>query len=326
MSQIRRWQYPQQAAIDPSVLGLPDQDPPQLDKWFQPFSEPMQHRARPYSFAALIIASGAIFTGEPITLDKWLALWPNRIGPALEGPAAQPYFALDPTPVTPSEEIAIEWTQPWPEPRAAPRLGADLQQSFAIDPVALSIPEDIQTDRWLFAWSEPVREPLRLPVAMQTAFTVDDPAPPPEPPPPPPVVDAPTATMAFLFDGGHWQYPSFAALVIEPTDLPIPETITVDKWWRPASEPVRVRARLATASQAALFVDLETLALQEHPSIDKWGQPLNQPPRGHVMPLWSFPALMFVGEPGDFPPPPPPSEGVVEEGFMVNVARWLRNR
>jgi hypothetical protein len=56
------------------------------------------------------------------------------------------------------------------------------------------------------------------------------------------------------------------------------ETIDPDKWWQPASEPVRVRPRLATAAQQA-WAAAARLIPDEEINPDKWWQPASEPVR-----------------------------------------------
>lgn len=195
------------------------------------------------------------------------------------------------------------------------------RRSLVVEFIELEVPdaaeETITLDKWFQAWVEPVAAKQQLLAAAQEAVAFDE--------TPVSIEDAAESTSQppqfFIYARGRWQYPSFAALVLEPGDLAPPEEITLDKWWQPASEPARAFSR---SPELAWFGDAEALTRPETVSLDKWSQPWpDQPVRGKPSLTWSFPSVAFV-EP-IVPEPPAPTENVLQEGFLANLGRLIRN-
>jgi hypothetical protein len=61
-----------------------------------------------------------------------------------------------------------------------------------------------------------------------------------------------------------------------------PEVLTLDKWFRPFSEPVRIPARLGTGSQQFLVL-VKAAPFGETNTEDRWHQPWSEPRRDHVV-------------------------------------------
>jgi hypothetical protein len=104
-----------------------------------------------------------------------------------------------------------------------------------------------------------------------------------------------------------FQYQVSAAPVFTPTA----ETVTVDKWWQPLSEPVRVKAGLATPLQQSLAL-VKAAPFPETVSIDRWLLPFSEPVRikpgllvdaqrevgyANIQPLVSFGWFNWLNEP-----------------------------
>lgn len=66
--------------------------------------------------------------------------------------------------------------------------------------------------------------------------------------------------------------------VTDPTSMTVGETITPDKWWRPAEQP-QIRRRYFPQQQTTGTLDPTALTLQESINLDKWFSPTYQPYR-----------------------------------------------
>ena len=172
-------------------------------RWHQPFGEPRLAAFTAGRMAVAPIASGVTF--NPLSL-------PNANAQA-------DYYSL-------------KFSEPV---RVKPGLNAALQQSFTVDPTALTRPESVTVDRWLLPLAEPVRVPKRLAEASQRFFEFQ----------PTPIIDIgwfaplsePKREKPRLGEGLQ-QY-----LALHPTPV-----IKID-WFIPMSEPVRQKVGLRSTYQ-----------------------------------------------------------------------------
>lgn len=233
------------------------------DRWHQQLSEPVRFRMLPAMAAVLAIASGQVFSPDPIENDdpSTFEIWrpfhdPVRVRPELAA-RLQQTAALTHAP--PFEETVLEdkYHQALSEPivKSRPRLAEALQQTSAFTHAA-PYEETVSFDRWLYALSEPVRVPPRLIVAAQEAN--------------------------WLVQGG-----SFA------------ETVLIDKYLYRFNEPVRLPPRLHAAQNPHLFY---RVAGNIVPLPDNYWRPLNEPVRlprrvqvGGQPDLFYRPGVIFTG-------------------------------
>ncbi len=256
-----------------------------VDRWFQPLSEPVRRSAGILAAAALL-ASGAVFVAEPsdfpappetITLDKWFVELSRPTLPPLPrqaaGEAAPPAF------FGPEVTSLDKWFQPFSEPvRVKPPLPIAAYPSTWDDPDALTQPEATSLDKWYMPLSEPV---LPLPPRQIAGES------------------SPTGFPSFLTGPGpfaiEWWTPlsepvlprsSHAAIVASGENhaneiLPTPgiETITLDKWFQPLSEPVRTTPPLSVGAMPSFEMDADSLTRPEATTLDKWFIPFSEPVR-----------------------------------------------
>ena len=109
--------------------------------------------------------------------------------------------------------------------------------SYVIDSDALTQPETTSLDKWFVELSEPLRTKSPLPVgAVPTLVESLE-----------PIItlilgwDVPLSEPIFIIDPTTPLKPSF---FIDPEALTLPEVTTLDKWFTPLSEPVRIGDRL----------------------------------------------------------------------------------
>jgi hypothetical protein len=204
-----------------------------VDKWFTPASEPV--RARPglggqhqRPFEAV---KGAPFP-EAVTLDRWLA--------SLSEPVRQK-IGLSPS----SAQSSLAFVE------AAP------------------FPETVTLDRWQVALSEPARRRLSaLQIGQPAAFFYLV-----------PVSGSGVGAVpsgSFATPRVQWfQYQISTA--VPPTTA---ETITADKWWASLSLPTRRGGLAVNHQQPAAYVGAAPFG--ESVSIDRWLQPYSEPVRVRV--------------------------------------------
>ena len=250
-----------------------------VDKWYQPLSEFLYRVKR--SAAALepasVIDADQLTRPEETLVSKWVPQTnePVRLKDRLLTALQEAYFPdADLSEVPPEEEITLDkYWQPlgepvWVKPRASEF------PPHSIDSNALTQSETTTVDRWWRELSEPVRvkarlhESLQLPVVadlfVEEVITLDkwyaalsEPV----------LVKAPLPIGSIphvSFDVGvvvpifsDWFVPLSAPffvidpttplkayLFIDPVALTLPETITIDKWYVPLEEPVRLGDRL----------------------------------------------------------------------------------
>ncbi len=258
---------------------------------------------------------------EPVRTKKPLAI------------GSIPSLELDPFPRPPPVGIdLLRWLRPLSEPvRENDESHASRIPSWWIDRLQLTLPERTQLDKWYSPLSEPVRESKPLPIGSYPHWWMDPVAkleleilrwfaPLSEPVREIPIV--PAALMPF------WVMDADIAAVP-------PEIITMDKWFRELSEPVRVKTPLNTALQY-WEIDRLQLTLPERTQLDKWYSPLSEPVRSKKpLPLGAIPSWEFDPFPLPFIPGldlfrwyRPPSEPVRERDKVhaARVPAWWIDR
>ena len=259
---------------DTEGLTLPEVT--SLDKWFSPLSEPV--RVQPKSLAGLL--SGATYEGEPSDVEPlaefmgWFRGLDEPVLPLVLPVAHYPatFFEQEVSELDPSAE-QLAWYVPLTDPTLPkPRVVEFL--AFTIDTEGLAQPEVTSLDKWWRELSEPVRTQPRSLAALISGETKVD-----EPSDLDPVaerfewyrdLDLPTLPKVRVAE--------FTAFVIDAELLTLPETTTLDKWWRELSEPVRVKARFLEALQLHIITDI-TFDIAEIITLDKWYTPLDEPVR-----------------------------------------------
>lgn len=292
----RLFQYPPIA--EPVFVPVPPQEEIFLDKWFQPFSEPV----RPIVFATALLLTSTVFSVLPIVPVDALTLIqtePDKITTLLYQSRAEPVFV----PVEEAEVELDKWFQPLSlPPRPLPALEVAMQQSLAIAEDTLALPENITLDKYFQPLSEPVRRVAFTDAVLATSLAI------------------PETALALPADikVSSWTQPlslpvpSKAALptalqqslAIDPTALGLPEDVKVASYVPPLSEPVPAKARLATASQQSLALDELTLGLPENITVDKYFVALSEPVR--LVPHAQPESWFYAAEPSVWPAEEPP--------------------
>jgi len=113
------------------------------------------------------------------------------------------------------------------------------------------------------------------------------------------------------------------AFSIDPLALTQPELTTVDRWFRPLSEPVRVGRRLGAAHRPAFFgpAEFPAYALGPGPVGLEWFTALAQPlilPAPRAPWLWPFESARSIEIPSALISEPPP-----ERTFSTSELRTL---
>jgi hypothetical protein len=308
------------------VEAAPFAEATTVDRWQRPFSEPVrtrnfgvQYQQSPQFIYVSFTGSGvgAVPTGfnsqpriqsfqyqtvakpafvppsESVTVDKWyIPLSTKPDGGFASIDTSADFIAIE----TVSED---RWHQPWSEPvRTKPGLWAGNQQTLAY--VRFPVADTITLDKWFRPPSEPVRSRsfgVQYQQSPQFIFVS--------------VTGSGVGAVPTGFSDQpriqSFQYQVSAAPVFTPTT----ETITVDKWWQPLAEPVRVKAGLAAPLQQSLAL-VKAAPFPETVSIDRWLLPLSEPVRikpglladtqrevgyANIQPLVSFGWFNWLNEP-----------------------------
>ncbi len=222
-------------AIDTEGLTLPEVT--SLDKWFAPFSEPV--RVQPTSLAGLL--SGAVYEGNPSDVEplaETLAWYTPLSEPVLVKARTSEFPAsfVDSDALTDAEATTIDrWWRELSEPvRVKARFHEALQRHAILDPFGVEV---ITLDKWYAPLGEPVltKAPLPIGAVPHVSFDVGVLA------PIFPDWFVPLSTPFFVIDPTT---PLKAYLFIDPVALTLAENITIDKWYVPLEEPVRIGDRL----------------------------------------------------------------------------------
>lgn len=209
-----------------------------LDKWWQPLSEPDKTKKRASEFPHFVTDSEALTLPEVTTLDKWYRNLdePIRVQPrSLAGLLSGAVYEGELSDVEPLAEFMgwfVELSVPTlPKPRVVEF------PAYVIDTEALTLPETTSLDKWFVELSEPLRtKPPLSAGAIPTLIESLEPI----------IIlvlgwDVPLSEPIFIIDPTTPLKPSF---FIDPEALTLPEATTLDKWFTPLSEPVRIGDRL----------------------------------------------------------------------------------
>lgn len=222
--------------MDYDLLTRPEQS--QVDKWFRPLSEPLfvmaplPMGARPFHW--LDPFPRPFVPSEIITMDKWYRSLSEPLFDKAPLPVEVPYWSMDADALTRAETTLLsKWYRPLSEPLfAVPPLPSATKPFFWYDPVS-RLEEDII--RWYWPLSEPPAHliPARTEAALVPHFWMDQEAKLEVdrmrwwPPFSEPVREVPVNPAALM-----------PVWVIDPFQLTLPEVTTLDKWYRPFSEPM----------------------------------------------------------------------------------------
>ncbi len=258
------------------TVGLTQPEVTSLDKWFSPFSEPV--RVQPTSLAGLI--SGAVYIGEPSDVDPTaieLAWFKGLDGPVL--PLVLPialypttFFENEVSELDPSAE-RLAWYVDLSTP-TLPKIRVAEFPAFITDVERLTRPETTTLDRWWRELSEPIRtQPISLAALISGEVQIGEPS----------DLDPVAEQLAWYRNLDLPTLPKprvaeFPPFIIDVEALTLPEVTTLDKWWQPANEPVRVKARFLEALQLHVITDI-TFDIAEIITLDKWYMPLVEPVR-----------------------------------------------
>jgi hypothetical protein len=210
------------------------------DKWHQPWSEPV--RTRRFSTAEQQTLAWGIAAPQPevITEDKWHQPWSDPVRTRKLATAQQQFLAW--SGFTPEVITEDKWHRPWLDPvRVRPKVVFQQDSAWAAPTIITA--EVVTEDKWYQPWAEP-----RF-VKSKTAFQEDL------------FWSATTATAveptiitsqvvfprSIIYEDLSWAPPT-------PTAA---EVVTQDKWYRPLSEPVRIR-QLAVAQRQDLIWSTHT--------------------------------------------------------------------
>ena len=128
---------------------------PQLDKWFQPASEPVRE---PDPLPSGAMQSFAIGSLDSNTFQPPFSWVPQGAGPVFGGRLTQYQGRAEPLFTEPAPEIPLDsWWQPASEPVRVPDPLVP-EGRFTIDLDLLTRDENVLLDKWWQPTSEPVRE------------------------------------------------------------------------------------------------------------------------------------------------------------------------
>lgn len=238
-----------------------------VDRFGQPLSIPVRiSRLAPAAQPATFFTPAAPFN-EAVSLDKWLRPLsePVRVRPALLVGDQQAFAFVKADPFSEASD-AGKWYRPLGEPvvKAKPGLRTGQQQSFIF-----AQPEDVTVGKWLQPLSEPRRSrPSLLTGDQQHTALVQ------------------AAPFAESVSADRFAQPISQPTLRKRTTQPdavscapyvevASETVTLDKWQRPLSEPMR-RIGLSAALQDC-FAFAQAAPFGETINPDKWYAPLAEP-------------------------------------------------
>lgn len=222
--------------------GLTQPEVTSLDKWFVALSGLV--RVQPTSLAGLI--SGAVYVGEPSDVEplaEFLGWFKGLDEPVLplvlpisNYPA--PFFENEVSELDPAAE-RLAWYVDLSTP-TLPKVRVAEFPAFITDADSLTRPETTTLDRWWKELSEPIRtQPISLAALISGEVQVREPS----------DLDPAAKQLAWYRKLDLPTLPKprvaeFPAFVIDAELLTLPETITIDKWYVPLEEPVRIGDRL----------------------------------------------------------------------------------
>lgn len=297
-----------QPVIDVEQLTLPEET--LVVKWHQPLSEPVRVK-KPLPVAAyqhFTIDAEQLTQPETSLVSKWWQPLTEPVRTQKPLPvAAYQHFTIDADQLTqPEVTLIAKWWQPLSEPvRVKKPLSTAAKPSFWIDADQLLQPEAITLDKWFTQLNEPVRVKSRIDAAHDRSVWYDH-------------EEAPVGGPIFP-DSWYVQftqpYPAVRWAVEFPYVefvWPAPATggdvVTLDKWYSPLTEPVRVKPRIDASHDRSDWFDyfVSAIDIPETITLDKWHSPLSQP----------YPSVRWATE---FPQPVTDAESLTqpEETLLV---------
>lgn len=252
------------------------------DKWLYPWSEPIRQKTGLASWLQHTRATQTALV-PAVTVDEWGYRWSEPVRTRALATALQPILRGPVAPPSPAETVTASI---WPQVIFTKYL---IYQSVA-RPVFT--PAEVTTvDKWIYPWSEPVRQKIGLRADLQQSFIG--------------LTLNPDTQITQFFES-RWHYPWSEPVRIKP-QVPVgeqqaliqgpsqtPEFITVDKWIYGWSEPVRQKIGLKTNLQQSLIAPVlnpETQIIQTFES--RWHQPWSEPVRFRRFPTAEQQALIF---------------------------------
>jgi hypothetical protein len=251
-----------QTVIDPTVL-LKSGELVTIDKWWQPAAQPTYLAKRCPELGQSVIDPKLLTQKEAVHVDAWMeqpeypAAYLSLQKKIYAAEAASGMAAIDAKQLTLQETVRIDKFNP-NYPDRIPRLWP--VATYTSGGLIVIIPPEVVTlDKWWQPASVPTRLPARTPDLTQTVIAPSE-----------------------LFSLDKWA-PDYQAWVNRPFNsavqqasggiyIPQPpiETVTLDKWWKPASQPTYLPTRSADLTQTVIPPPEKIL-------LDKWWQPTSQP-------------------------------------------------
>lgn len=93
-----------------------------------------------------------------------------------------------------------------------------------------------------------------------------------------------------------------SAVLFDIGALAVPETITLDKWYQPVTDPVRPRRPIVLGALGTAFIDLSFLEPPEAVTVDKWFRQTTDPVRVRPRPVLGAPSVVLF-DIGSLTPP-----------------------
>jgi len=220
--------------------------PPPAMGWFAPLSRPVLPALKSSAQGLTVAPIAPVVSSEVVTVDKWFRplAEPARTLAGLPS-SLRPYFTVDPSGLTrPEVTTPDKWFRALSEPaRPAPWLASAAQTSTVGPILPPAAAEVVTVDKWFRALSEPLRlaaAPRSPSASFGPTFV-----------PPLPMdwhvalsLPVPRVVVRNLSDA--WFGPA--------TLISSSEVVTLDKWFRPLSEPLRIQATRTLGSPRALWV------------------------------------------------------------------------
>lgn len=240
------------------------------DSWFSPLSQPQTARKLPASeqqFVAYVKSDESKYSWfTPFSVPT------SRVRPTPRHEAS--LVVKQPEPLTP-------WLQPLASPLNIKKYRQDTNTGFIYAPAT----EIITTDKWFEPLSEPIRRKAKPPDSASDLISV---------------AAATPGDDDVQFVQYNWtqlfKKTTLYQSITDPTYTISGEVITVDKWFRPLSEPNRLKP--FTGQQQAAFAPVSTPS--EVITLDKWFEPLATPTLaksrqyGQFQPVFARPEPSFA--------------------------------
>jgi hypothetical protein len=212
----------------------------------QPVVQPARNRQKPYLMGSL--AGGP---PEVVTVDKWVQ--PTNRPIRWVVPTRHIQNVISPLPIPSAVQSLDKWYQPPPNAKPPPKW---TPQNSSIQPV---FPQKIFLD-----WVQPISQPVKFPRGnQQGSFVYILP------------IQNPAKTDWFQPTNQPVQRanrPTFGQYISASLSGGTPEDVTLEKWFQPGPNPVRIQAR--SAIDTSVYVSPVVIP---PPVLLDWLQPVNQP-------------------------------------------------